>query len=401
MSENTNPIESQIESSEVRGTEQESLNDATFEPQSYLEQIGDYRQSEAVQNDFETVVDNAAATAPGEVPLTAKDSISDGEPEKTAKDPLTGKGGENPTSSSDGESSNNRVMDQTESSGTQADAISGDKPVGREAEGVPPSEIDGNDPIYEMDQNAPGSEKDFSEGGNQPEGKTGQADPQRLGKEKLSKELLTPREGPGMKGPRSGGKKPGSVPKSGGGPPVGNYGSGSKGNTADDILGAAQRQRDVQKLKEDNEAGKSNLDSDKVPYYDSDGNYYYYDTETTFWISVPAGSNVSNTLDGGTPMPYTGGGNWDGEDPDPKEPIGGPNTESGRFSPVVGLGGGSDKSGSTPGDKDGDDDSGKFLMDGTLSGDGGGFVDPGDLDYYTPTNLEASEKMKKDAEGRG
>ncbi len=393
MSENTNPIESQIESGEVRGTEQEALNDATFEPQSYVEQTGDYRQSEAVQQDFETVVDSTATA--GEIPSTAKDNISDGESEKTAKDPLTGKGGEDQGSSSDNESSNDVVMDQTKASDTQTGAVSEDKPVSREAEGVPPSEIDGNDPVYEMDTDAPGSDKDFSEETNEPIGNTGEVDPQRLGDENLPQELLTPQEGPGMKGPRSGGKKPGSVPKSGGGPPVGGRGAGSKssgggyhehGSTMGNYLF-------MQMVFSGKHGYVMEKDGKGVWAFEEDGFHYYEDFEIV--------NQTGQTFDGDTGMPYTGsfGG---GEDPDPKEPMGGPNTESGRFSPVVGLGGGSDKSGGTPGDKDGDDDSGKFLMDGTLSGDGGGFVDPGDLDYYTPTDIaEANEKTKKSTEGRG
>ena len=106
-----------------------------------------------------------------------------------------------------------------------------------------------------------------------------------------------------------------------------------------------------------------------------------------------------NLIDGDSGTPYTGMTGGSG-DPDPETPVGGPDGDSGRLHPIFGYGGGSDDSGGTPGDKDGDDDSGKFLQDGTLSGgDGGGFIDPGDLDYYTPTGQEANVQNFRDARG--
>ncbi len=42
---------------------QRKLDDATFEPKSYLEQTGDYKQSEAIQNAVVGMVDNAVAQA--------------------------------------------------------------------------------------------------------------------------------------------------------------------------------------------------------------------------------------------------------------------------------------------------------------------------------------------------
>jgi hypothetical protein len=93
MPENTNPIESQIESGESRGSEQQSLNDATFEPQSFVEQTSDYKQSEAVQQNFETLVGNTTATEnTADIPATAKDEVSDGKSKGTAKDRSRAKG---------------------------------------------------------------------------------------------------------------------------------------------------------------------------------------------------------------------------------------------------------------------------------------------------------------------
>jgi hypothetical protein len=54
--------------------ENHSLNDATFEPRAYVEQAGDYRQAEAVQNSFTAVVDSVLSQtneASGVSPLPA------------------------------------------------------------------------------------------------------------------------------------------------------------------------------------------------------------------------------------------------------------------------------------------------------------------------------------------
>jgi len=378
MDENIIPTEDQIESGESRGAEQESLDDATFEPGAHVEQTGDYEQSEAVQTAFEIVINQQEST-PESVPA---ENISDGKSEGTFKDPLTGKGGDDHGSSSGSKSSDEPVMDHTAEGEQPANAISDSKAAGKEPVGIPPSDIDGNEPVYEMDPDASGSGKEFNEGTNKPAGNTGGIDPQRLGKENLPEGRLYPQAGPGMKGPKSGGKKPGTPPKSGGGPPVGGFGSGSKGNTADDILSDAEKR--YKEKKDPNREWLREYRGDDIKEL-NEASYYLLSPIHT------SGSQKSYPIDGDTPMPYTGsfGG---GEDPDPKEPVGGVGGDSGKFHPIFGVGGGSDSSGGTPGDKDGDDDSGKFLQDGTMGGGGGGMVDPGDLDYYTPTNLEAAKK---------
>ncbi|MBN1304422.1 MAG: hypothetical protein JXA13_08300 [Anaerolineales bacterium] len=52
-----NSNESQIENGESRSTEVEKLNDATTEPRSFVEQGGDYRQAEAVQQALSSIID--------------------------------------------------------------------------------------------------------------------------------------------------------------------------------------------------------------------------------------------------------------------------------------------------------------------------------------------------------
>jgi len=389
--------EENTESAEVgeatERTEEQTLEEAAHEPGAHVEETQDIAQAEAVEAELAEAVANADATAATDASQAPQQEsgVKPDEPESLAQNPITGKSYGQQTQESSGESgeeepaiavTEDRTAEtevQVQSEGiTDVDAA-GQEPGDTE---VDPSRIDGNEPVTEMDGQEPDPSGAISEGVGELEKGTGQVDPQRYQGE-LPEELLYPKEGPGMKGPKSGGKIPGGGSStSGGGPPVGGPGGGSKGNTADDILGAAQRQRDLQKMKEDDEASKAGgLSSDKTPHFDSDGNYYYYDSETTFWVCVPADqSQVSYTLDGDTPMPYTGGGNWGGENPDPDEPVGGIDREAGAFFPVYGKGGGKDSGGGTPGDKDGDDDSGKFLADGELSGDGG-MLDPGDLDY--------------------
>ncbi|MBC8336127.1 MAG: hypothetical protein ISR59_01725 [Anaerolineales bacterium] len=338
------------------------------------------------------------------LPTTAKDSLSDGKSEGTAKDPLTGKGGENQSGSTGGESSDSPVMEQSTEGNTPADAISDSKKIGRGlGTEVPPSEIDGNEPVYEVDPNASDLGKDINEGTNQAEGKTGDLDPQRIGDGQLPEELQVPfgkgKDGllfpGGGKNIPGGGRDdiPGGSSTSGGGPPVGNYGPGSKGKgKGKGDAGQEQRQRDVNMAIHIDNAPMSDT---SVPYMDSNGTVWVYDKETGFW------SPKANTIDGDQPMPYTGSGKWGGGEHDPDEPVGGPDGDSGKVFPVYygNKGAGGDRGGRTPGDKDGDDDSGKFLGDPDL---GGGYwtnKDPGDLDYYTPDMLSDANASKKTGRG--
>ena len=57
MDDLTISTESQFETGESRGVEQQSLNDATYEPSMLVENNGDYEKSEFVQNNFETLVE--------------------------------------------------------------------------------------------------------------------------------------------------------------------------------------------------------------------------------------------------------------------------------------------------------------------------------------------------------
>ena len=55
--------------------EAQKLDDATFEPQAYVEQTGDYRQAEAIQENFTTLMDNTvSATADTSDPAPASEA---------------------------------------------------------------------------------------------------------------------------------------------------------------------------------------------------------------------------------------------------------------------------------------------------------------------------------------
>lgn len=191
--ETIQPQES-LEVAEVTTEEMRGLDDVTYEHRAYVEQSGDYQQSEAVQQNFETVVGKMiAAENSADMPATAKGNISDGKSEGTVRDPLTGKGGDNQGGSSGGESSDNPVMDQATEGKTPSYAISDSKKVGRGPGGeVPSSEIDGNDPIYEVDSKESDTSGAISAVSDQPEGKTGEIDPQRIGDGQLPQEKQLP-----------------------------------------------------------------------------------------------------------------------------------------------------------------------------------------------------------------
>jgi len=246
-----------------------------------------------------------------------------------------------------------------------------------------PGLIDGNEPGYRVeDKNgdisgAVGTQDGFNED------MTGEIDPQRLGPESLPQnEKLPVGMGPngalfpgGGKMPGGKGGFPGGSKTNGGGPPVGNYGGGSKGNgkgksgkttywgvnDGQSFEGSSNDSCEKETVKQ---SKRSEITSDGNVIIDcGNGTQYQLYWENGGDIEV---SKRGMTMDGGTPMPYTGNWSW-GEDPDPDTPIGGVDHEAGKVFPV--LGGSSSKSGGkTPGDKDGEDDSGKFLGDPNLSG---------------------------------
>jgi hypothetical protein len=57
------PLETPKTSEGSEGAEAQKLDDATIEPRAFVEQTGDYRQAEAIQDNFTAVIENAVSEA--------------------------------------------------------------------------------------------------------------------------------------------------------------------------------------------------------------------------------------------------------------------------------------------------------------------------------------------------
>jgi len=214
-----------------------------------------------------------------------------------------------------------------------------------------------------------------------------------------TKGALFPGKGGGGKGPGSGSSS------SGGGPPA-NIPGGSKGNktgkkgkggTEGDGYHSGDGPLGRWLFIKASESGKGYVeepDGKGVWVQDENGDWWYQEVDEE---PAPAETpKEGDPIDGDFGMPYTGSGGG-GEKPDPNEPVGGLDREAGKVFPVIPKGGSSgDTGGKTPGDKDGEDDSGKFLGDPNLTG-GPDRGDPDAPDYYTPNVLDEISKNQKDS----
>ncbi len=72
-----------IESLDEQNVETQTLDDSTYEPTAYLEQTSDYQQAEAIQGNFETVVDNSTTESAPTVTAAPPD-IEQQNPDGTA-----------------------------------------------------------------------------------------------------------------------------------------------------------------------------------------------------------------------------------------------------------------------------------------------------------------------------
>lgn len=385
-------------------TEEQVIEDATHDPGVRVEETQDFAQAEAVEVEvteaMAEVESDASTEAEESIDLETPESNSgdlDGqakpdEPQAQVQDPLTGKGyGGQTQEPSDESGSDEFVLAETlgepDDPQVQVEGLTATDDVGQEANNkdVDPGLIDGNEPGYQFDGESSdvGSSIGVEEGFNQDV--TGELEPQRLGPENLPQnERLPVGFGPngalfpgGAKGfPGGKGGPPQGSSTNGGGPPVGNYGGGSKGNGGKkgkgkvtywgvndgmSFEGSSNDSCDKETVKQSKRSEIT--DNGNVIIDCGNGTQYQLYWENGGDIEV---SKRGLTLDGGTPMPYTGNWSW-GEDPDPDTPIGGLDREAGKVFPVI-AGGGSDGGGKTPGDKDGDDDSGHFLGDPNLSG---------------------------------
>ncbi|MEN8242033.1 MAG: hypothetical protein ABFS17_08945 [Chloroflexota bacterium] len=379
-------FEEEIRSSEVdESVETQELDEATFEPAARVEQSQEIEEAEVIES---LLTETMSTTESGIAaqPETTRDVDL---PESQAQDPLTGKGyGEQSQSENTDSGEDQPEMvppsDTIGSTPTNVGTVSDTQVVGDEpgSSSVDPGMIDGNEPSYEVDTGAASSEKDIGDG-NDPLGDHVQTvDPQRLGSENLPDDkqipfgegpdgILVPGGGVGLPG---GGKEPpsGGSSSSGGGLPVGGRGGGfvseEEGKGYHSGKGEIGRWLELKSMKDETPGYVAEPDGKGVWIQEKNGDWYYYETE--FDDAPVKTPPQGDPMEGDTPMPYTGGSSGGDADPGARDPIGGPDSESGHFVPVVPQGGdsGGDDGGLTPGDKDGEDDSGHFLGDPNLSG---------------------------------
>jgi hypothetical protein len=100
---------------------------------------------------------------------------------------------------------------------------------------------------------------------------------------------------------------------------------------------------------------------------------------------------VKNTVDGVSPIPYTGGA-AQGTQPNPQT-IGGKDVESGHYTPLVTIGGKTVSGGGVSGEPGTEWDEGHWY--GGLFGSAGRPNDPDNPDYYTPNVLDQADKAEK------
>lgn len=358
--------------------DEQALEDTTHEPGTRVEQTQDFEQAEAVEGALAEVMSNAEATVGSRPEIAGKPEA----PESKAKDPLTGKGhGEqSQTPGGDSEQEEPTMAASSGKGETQVGVVSSEKSIeqGKPSE-VPLSEIDGNERVYQVGDQEGDNGAAINASGAQSPGAEAKFGPQRLDVQ-LPKERLFPEGRPGMQGPKGGGhKKPGTPPSSGGGPPVGGRGGGSRGQ-------GTGREETFEEFQDRRlrEMGMDDMADEEKEKQMQERTLDLYEMEQA--------NQKGNTIDGDQPMPYTGSSGG-GEKPNPDEPTGGPLGDSGKISPLIPKGGGRDSGGGkTPGDKDGDDDSGKFLGDPDLSGGYDGTLDPGGLDYNQANTLENDAK---------
>jgi hypothetical protein len=414
-----------VDAEEAFEAEEQAMDDATHDPGARVEETQDFAQAEAVETEMVEVLEDTEAkpeetteeavveaesiveyeaqestadaveeTEASSIPMLGSESegmVTPDEPQGQYRDPLTGKGyGEQTQSSDESEPEAEEYvmaepLDEAEGIQVQAEGVTTTQTQEPQSDGTlaDPGLIDGNEPSYQVDPEAGDISGSIGTQDGVNDDLTGELDPQRLGPENLPQnEKLPVGMGPngalfpgGGKLPGGKGGPPQGSKTNGGGPPVGNYGGGSKGNgkgksgkttywgvnDGQSFEGSSNDSCEKETVKQ---SKRSEITSDGNVIIDcGNGTQYQLYWENGGDIEV---SKRGMTLDGGTPMPYTGNWSW-GEDPDPDTPIGGVDHEAGKVFPV--LAGGSSKSGGkTPGDKDGDDDSGKFLGDPNLSG---------------------------------
>jgi hypothetical protein len=427
--------EGQLEGSETRSSEQQALDNATYQPRSYVEQNGNYPQAETIQTTLVSVVENTStaqdiSATPLPIPNEAKDVGATPLPIPREAQDISATPLPIPREAQDISATPLPIPREAQ------DISATPLPIPLEAQDVGVTPVSG-EPGHLTPENLPEQAKDFvGEGthgminnGVEPGiGLSGLDVDQKVGLGKnigpgagpgtsgAGPSLGTSITGPGKTGnqpgmPMSGGKGP-SGPGTPGkgttnsgpgtsksGPPVnagktpgGGGTSGEPGapsyfknlyDAAKD-WGKEQREKDLQGLSE----GKTTITKEGMNYTMKDGIWVFSGFPEKKDEIPPEGDPIEGT----TPTPYTGQSTG-GEEPQP-DVVGGNDIESGKFTPIVSIEG-KIVSGGGIADPADLDDSANFY--GGLSASSGRPNNPDDPDYYTPNILEeaAKELMNK------
>jgi hypothetical protein len=187
----------------------------------------------------------------------------------------------------------------------------------------------------------------------------------------------------------SGLKKPGTPTN---GPPVKSYGPGLVGKTTSTRNSYNKHGGiDINKGKSSDTAYDNTMqtwEDEVAAWLNGDGGESKY---TISWDENGMVSWKGNPIDGISPIPYTGSSST-GEKPQPQK-VGGPDVESGHFTPLVSIDGQNVSGGGTSGEPGTQWDEGHWY--GGIFASAGRPNDPNNPDYYTPNLLELADKAKK------
>jgi hypothetical protein len=390
---------------------EQSLEDATYDAGAHVEQSGNFEQAEQAETTLTTVVDEIVDAADQ---VSAQTSTRGQE-----VDPVTGEskpsggatGGETEAAQADEE------ILQVEPVEKDAQMDAAVDRVATEAKSTLPDD-DAVVNVVEPSEETPATEGEkttlpVEDGVAAPTAEaTHDVEAQALGPEKLPETRKMPvgmgKNGalfPAGAGVKTGGSMPAGGKTSGGGAPVGNYGSGSRGTkwggtmsgTSGYFSGTSKTSCESTKDRVEDLAKISGGSGDISVVCDN-GDWYSITWDENGVQTMLYFKGM--TLDGVTPMPYTGNWSWGPTDLSHK-PSEGPDREASFLQMVhasqdtesnqVGYGSSGDSTFSPDGGGDGDD-SGKFY--GGLEGSAVRPNNPDEPDYYTPNVLsEALAKM--------
>jgi hypothetical protein len=422
--------ETSSEGEATRDAMQQNLDDATYDGASYIEQSGDYRQSESIQTSLidsaasagatdvsnEQPTDQAAVvksidpqtgqskttgtgrrkTAPGETEavvdqesLSRSGGISDRE-----LDPGKTRDADEKTESGTGKRLPAGPTGAIQTSAARAGSLAGSSRMPADKAGIP--QLERQLPEAKVAAIGMGKNGLITEGGT---------------KSGLSGTIQGSMKS-GLSGTFDGGRPKNHSSK--GGLPV--FGGGSRGDSTDDkihsMLYGHKTHSENSKLGRwlTMKAGENGNDFVLEP----DGKGVWELHDDGYWYlhllddeEAPAEKKqMGDPIDPDFGMPYTGMSGGTGEkDPFPKGPEEGPDREAGflqristkgmthRGSGLVGMGSTGDQNFSPDGESD-EDDSGRF-HGGLFGGDRVLPNNPDDPDYYTPNVLDQGDKSKK------